>query len=198
MITDIEIDLPVRTVYNQWTEFQDFPLFMKHVQEVRQISDDRLHWKARIAGVTREWEAQITEQTPDQRIAWRSVDGTENAGVVTFHALSDDRTRVVLQLDVDPQGFAETVAAKGGMVEDRAEKDLERFKEFIERRGQETGGYRGTIARETADGRPHPNEHGDAEDDLDTIDLHDRDTIDLRDREPEAAERDQPVTRRAQ
>lgn len=171
MITDIEIDLPVRTVYNQWTEFQDFPLFMKHVQEVRQITDDRLHWKASIAGVTREWEAQITEQTPDQRIAWTAVDGTKNAGAVTFHALSDDRTKVVLQLDVEPDGFLETVAAKGGMVEDRVEKDLEKFKEFIEARGQETGGFRGEIKRSDADdGVAHPNEHGAASDESE-IDL---------------------------
>jgi uncharacterized membrane protein len=189
MITDIEIDLPIRTVYNQWTEFQDFPLFMKHVEEVRQISDDRLHWKAKIAGVTREWEAQITEQTPDQRIAWTSVDGTDNAGVVTFHALSDQRTRVVLQLDVEPEGFAETVATKGGMVADRAEKDLERFKEFIEKRGQETGGYRGSIERDADDGVAHPNEHGGPDDD--------QGDIDLRDRVQESRARDSSITRPA-
>ncbi len=160
MITEIEIDLPVRTVYNQWTEFQDFPLFMKHVQEVRQIDDTHLEWKASVAGVDKQWQAEITEQTPDQRIAWTSVDGTKNAGAVTFHALDDHRTKVVLQLDVEPEGVLETIATKGGMVEDRAEKDLEQFKEFIEGRGQETGGFRGTISHDTSDDRDHPNEHG--------------------------------------
>jgi hypothetical protein len=147
MIHEIEVDVPVRTAYNQWTQFEDFPLFMDHVQSIRQINDDLVRWKVKIAGVTREWDAQITEQTPDQRIAWRATDGTANAGVVTFHALDDNTTRVVLQLDVDPHGFVETIADKGGFVKDRAKKDLKAFKEFVEARGRETGAYRGTIDR---------------------------------------------------
>ena len=97
MIHEIDIDLPVRTVYDQWTQFEDFPLFMKHVRDVRQLDPTHTHWKAKISGVTREWTAEITEQTPDQRVAWTATDGTQNAGVVTFHALNDNTTRVVLQ-----------------------------------------------------------------------------------------------------
>ena len=148
MITDIEVEVPVRTAYNQWTQFADFPLFMDHVQSVTQITEDLMRWKVKIAGVTREWDARIVEQVPDQRIAWTATDGTENAGVVTFHYLSPERTRVVLQLDMDPQGFLETVADKGGFVADRARKDLADFKEFIEHRGHETGAYRGEIDRD--------------------------------------------------
>lgn len=147
MITDIDVDVPVRTAYNQWTQFEEFPRFMDHVESVQQFEDDRLHWRVKIAGVTREWDAQITEQTPDQRVAWRALDGTENAGAVSFHALDDEHTRVVLQLEMDPHGLLETIADKGGFVSDRAKKDLRDFKEFIEDRGRETGGYRGTIKR---------------------------------------------------
>jgi uncharacterized membrane protein len=145
MIETIDVAVPVRTAYNQWTQFETFPLFMDNVEEVRQLSDDMVHWKARIAGVTREWDAQITEQRPDQRIEWRAVDGTDNRGVVTFSPIDEQHTRILLELEVEPHGFIETVADKGGFVEDRARKDLERFKQFIEYRGAETGGYRGTI-----------------------------------------------------
>src|SRR5262245_41709389 len=147
MITDIDVEAPVRTVYNQWTQFEDFPLFMDHVVGIRQLTEDTMRWKVDIAGVTREWDARITEQTPDQRVAWVSIDGTKNAGSVDFHPLSQDRTRVVLQLEMDPQGLLEQIADKGGFVRDRAKKDLDSFKEFIETRGQETGAYRGTIRR---------------------------------------------------
>lgn len=162
MLTEIDIDLPVRTVYNQWTQFEDFPLFMRHVEEVRQEAPDRLHWRAKMAGQTREWDARITEQIPDERIAWTAIDGTHNAGAVTFHRLDDEHTRVVLQLDVEPEGVLETIADKGGIIEDRAESDLQRFKEFVERRGHETGGYRGTIAGASSDddGRQHLAEFG--------------------------------------
>jgi hypothetical protein len=148
MIYDIEVDVPVRTAYNQWTQFEDFPLFMDHVESVRQVTPDTVRWRVKIAGVTREWDAKITEQTPDQRVAWASLDGTQNAGVVTFHALSEDRTRIVLQLEMDPHGLLEQIADKGGFVRDRAKKDLQDFKDFIERRGRETGSFRGTIDRE--------------------------------------------------
>ena len=149
MMHDIEIDLPVRTVYDQWTQFEDFPLFMQHVVDVRQIDDTTTQWKAKIAGVSREWKAEITEQSPDQRVAWKAMDGTKHSGVVTFHPLSDDRTKVVLQMDMDPEGFLEHVADWGGFVSDRSKKDLDRFKDFIESRGKATGAWRGTVERDS-------------------------------------------------
>lgn len=149
MIHEIDIDLPVRTVYDQWTQFEDFPLFMKHVRDVRQIDPTHTHWKAKISGVSREWTAEITEQTPDQRVAWTATDGTKNAGVVTFHALNDNTTRVVLQMETDPQGFLEKVADWGGYISDRSKKDLEQFKDFVESRGKATGAWRGTVERDS-------------------------------------------------
>src|SRR5215210_1814149 len=100
----VDVEVPVRTAYDQWTQFEEFPTFMEGVEAVTQLDDTHLHWVADIAGVRREWDAEITEQHPDERVAWRASNGTENAGVVTFHRLSDERTRVMLQLDVDPQG----------------------------------------------------------------------------------------------
>lgn len=141
----IEVDVPVSAVYNQWTQFEEFPKFMQGVEEVNQLGDDRLHWKAKIAGQTREWDARITEQKPDERIAWTTEEGTKNAGVVTFHRLSDDRSKVMLQLDVEPEGLMENVADGLGLIRQRATGDLKRFKEFIEQRGVETGGWRGEI-----------------------------------------------------
>jgi uncharacterized membrane protein len=149
MMHDIEIDLPVRTVYDQWTQFEDFPLFMKHVVDVRQLDDTHTEWTAKISGIKRTWKAEITEQTPDQRVAWTATDGTKHAGVVTFHALSDDRTKVVLQMDMDPEGFLEHVADWGGYVTDRSKKDLDRFKDFVESRGKATGAWRGTVERDS-------------------------------------------------
>lgn len=159
MSAEIDVNLPVRTVYNQWTQFEDFPQFMRNVDAVTQADDATLHWKATIAGVTREWTAEITEQSPDQRVAWTALDGTANAGVVSFHPLNDEQTRVVLQLEVDPQGFLETVADKTGFIAKQAEQDLADFKKFIEARGVETGGFRGTVERESGEARPHPGEH---------------------------------------
>ena len=141
----IDVDVPVRTAYNQWTQFEDFPHFMEGVEEVRQMGDTRLHWKAKVAGKTEEWDARITEQTPDQRVAWTSTTGAQNAGVVTFHKLDDQKTRVTLQLDYDPEGFIENVGDKLGLVERRVKGDLERFKKFIEERGQATGAWRGEV-----------------------------------------------------
>ena len=149
MLHEIEIDLPVRTVYDQWTQFEDFPLFMAHIVDVRQLDDTHTEWKAKIYGIKREWRAEITEQTPDQRVAWTSTDGTKHAGVVTFHALSDDRTKVVLQMEMDSEGFLEKVADWGGYVSDRSKKDLERFKDFVESRGKATGAWRGTVERDS-------------------------------------------------
>lgn len=149
MMNEIEIDLPVRTVYDQWTQFEDLPLFMKHIVDVHQLDDTHNEWTAKMAGVTRTWKAEITEQTPDQRVAWVAQDGTKHAGVVTFHPLSDDRTKVVLQMDMDPEGFLEHVADWGGFVNDRSKKDLERFKDFVESRGKATGAWRGTVERDS-------------------------------------------------
>jgi len=141
----IEVEVPVRTAYNQWTQFEEFPRFMEGVERVEQLGDRRLHWRASVGGETLEWDAEISEQVPDQRIAWHSTDGAPNAGVVTFHRLSDDRTKIMLQLDYEPQGFTESLGDFFGVMSRRTEGDLERFKEFIESRGRETGAWRGEI-----------------------------------------------------
>jgi uncharacterized membrane protein len=142
--SSIEVNAPVRDVYNQWTQFEDFPKFMEGVERVEQIDDTTLHWAAEIAGAKREWDAKITEQKPDDRIAWTSLDGTTNAGVVTFHRLSDAQSKVMLQLEVEPEGFVENAGAALGIIERRAEGDLRRFKEFIEQ-NPPTGEWRGTV-----------------------------------------------------
>jgi uncharacterized membrane protein len=145
VIKSIDVEVPVRTAYDQWTQFEEFPRFMEGVEEVRQIDDANLHWRAEIGGQDVEWTARITEQIPDQRIAWTSTSGARNAGVVTFHHLAPDRCRVTLQLDYEPQGVTEKVGDWLGVVGRRAEGDLERFKEFIEERGAPTGAFRGEI-----------------------------------------------------
>jgi len=141
----VEVNVPVRTAYNQWTQFEDFPHFMEGVKEVRQLDDTHLHWRAELAGKEQEWDAVITEQTPDARIAWRNTSGAENAGVVTFHRLGDSQTRVMLQIEYDPDGFVENVGDALGIVSRRIEGDMKRFKEFIESRGQATGAWRGEV-----------------------------------------------------
>jgi len=144
----IDVNVPVHTAYNQWTQFEEFPKFMEGVERVTQLDDKRLHWRANVGGKTEEWDAKITEQIPDQRIAWRNTTGAQNAGVVTFHRLADNKTRVMLQLEYDPQGFVENVGDMLGVVSRRVEGDLERFKEFIESRGHETGAWRGEIRQD--------------------------------------------------
>jgi len=141
----IEVNVPVRTAYNQWTQFEEFPRFMEGVKEVKQLDDTRLHWKASIAGQEKEWDAEIIEQTPDQRIAWTSRGGANNGGVVTFYRISNARSIVMLQMRYDPQGFVETAGDALGVVSLRVQGDLERFKEFIEKRGHETGSWRGQV-----------------------------------------------------
>ncbi len=141
----IDVDLPISTAYNQWTQFEEFPKFMASVQEVRQVDDTHLHWRAEVAGKVKEWDAEITEQRPDERIAWRSTSGVRNAGVVTFHRLSDNRTRVMLQMDYDPESVGEKIGDALGGVKLTAKGNLQRFKELIERRGVETGAWRGTV-----------------------------------------------------
>ena len=146
--TSVELDVPVSTAYNQWTQFEDFPKFMEGIAEVRQVDDTHLHWTADFAGQQREWDAEITEQSPDERIAWKATSGAGNAGVVTFHHLAKNKSKVMLQLEFDPEGFVEQVGDKLGIVRLRTEADLGRFKAFIESRGQETGAWRGEVDRQ--------------------------------------------------
>jgi uncharacterized membrane protein len=144
----IDVSVPVRTAYNQWTQFEEFPKFMEGVQEVKQLDDKHMHWRATIAGKEEEWDAVITEQVPDMRVAWTNTTGARNAGVVTFHRIADHQTRVMLQIDYEPQGLIENVGDTLGFVERRVKGDLQRFKEFIEARQQETGAWRGEIEQE--------------------------------------------------
>jgi uncharacterized membrane protein len=143
----VDVDVPVTTVYNQWTQFESFPTFMEGVEQIRQLDDTHLHWVTRFGGATREFDATITEQHPDERVAWRSDSGPNHAGVITFHRLNDTTTRVTAQMDIDPEGFAENAADKLGVLDRRVNGDLRRFKEFIERRGRETGAWRGDVER---------------------------------------------------
>jgi uncharacterized membrane protein len=141
----IDVNVPVSTAYNQWTQFELFPQFMEGVKEVRQLDDQNLHWRAEVGGKEQEWDARITEQLPDNRIAWTSTSGDMNAGAVDFHRISDDLARITLTIDYDPQGFLESVGDALGFMDRRVDGDLKRFKQFIESRGSETGGWRGTI-----------------------------------------------------
>jgi uncharacterized membrane protein len=141
----IEVNVPVRTAYNQWTQFEEFPRFMEGVDRVEQIDDTTLRWHASIGGVAREWTAKITEQIPDNRIAWCSTDGPKHGGVVTFHRLSDDRSRVMLQMEFTPENLTEAAGDALGILRRRVRGDLERFKDFIENRGRETGAWRGHV-----------------------------------------------------
>ncbi|WP_030544844.1 SRPBCC family protein [Streptomyces albus] len=142
----VEVDVPVRTAYDQWTQFEDFPQFMEGVERIEQRTPTRTHWVTEVAGVKREFDAEITEQIPDERVAWTTVEGeVKQAGVVTFHRLDDKRTKVMLQLDHDPQGITDKVGDKVGFVKKQAKQDLGRFKSFIESRGVETGAWRGQV-----------------------------------------------------
>jgi uncharacterized membrane protein len=141
----VDVHAPVRRTYNQWTQFESFPAFMDGVERVRQVDATMTHWEINIAGVRREFDAAITEQHPDERVAWKSVEGPEHGGVVTFHRLDDDTTRVHLQMDYHPDTLTEKAAAAIGAVGHRVKGDLQRFKEFIEKRGKETGAWRGDV-----------------------------------------------------
>ncbi|MFC7846813.1 SRPBCC family protein [Streptomyces sp. NPDC001046] len=142
----IEVRVPVRTAYDQWTQFESFPQFMDGVERIEQRTDTLTHWVTRIGGQERVFDAEITEQIPDERIAWTTVDGqAKQAGVVTFHRIQDDTTKVMLQMDFDPDGLAETVGDKLGFVKRQVSGDLRRFKEFMEARGTETGAWRGEV-----------------------------------------------------
>jgi uncharacterized membrane protein len=141
----IEVERPIRSVYNQWTQFEEFPRFMEGVKQVKQLDDKRLHWVAEIGGKEKEWTAKITDQVPDHRIAWQSEAGEYTSGVVNFQSIDPDRTRVTLELAYDPKGFIENAGDSVGLVSRRIENDLDHFKDFIENRGQETGAWRRTI-----------------------------------------------------
>jgi uncharacterized membrane protein len=145
VVESIDVKVPVNTAYNQWTQFEEFPQFMEGVQSVTQTDDTHLHWVAEIAGKEEEWDAEVTEQHPDERVAWRATSGAENAGVVTFHRIDDETTRVTLQMDVEPEGVVENVGTALGFLDRRVKGDLERFKEFVEGRGVATGSWRGEI-----------------------------------------------------
>lgn len=145
----IDVAVPVRTAYDQWTQFESFPHFMEGVDSVQQLDDTHLHWKATINGKTTEWDAEITEQQPDQRVAWHSTTGQPNAGVVTFHRLSDDQTRVTLQMEWQPEGVTENIGSALGFDDRQVDGDLKRFKQFVEERGAPTGAWRGSVNQGT-------------------------------------------------
>jgi uncharacterized membrane protein len=149
--TQVDVTRPVQAVYDQWTQFEDFPRFMEGVESVTQLDDATLLWTAEIAGQRRSWKARIVEQVPDRRISWESIDGARNAGIVQFEPLGDGSTRVFLDLDFEPDGLVETAGDKLGFVRRRAQADLERFRTFIEAKGNPTGSWRGTIE---SPGRP--------------------------------------------
>ncbi len=148
----IEVKAPIKAVYNQWTQFEDFPHFMEGVEEVRQEGDKHLFWKANVGGKEKSWEAEIVDQVPDQRIAWQSMSGAPNSGEVTFEELDTQRTRVTLTMDYEPEGMLEKAGDALGIPSGRVEGDLRRFRDYIESRGTETGAWRGEIGGPAATG----------------------------------------------
>ena len=141
----IDLNVAVRKAYNQWTQFEDFPRFMEGVKEVQQIDDKHLHWKASIGGKQEEWDAEITEQVPDQRIAWRSQSGVKNEGIVIFSPVTEGQSKINLRIEYEPKGMVEKTGDMIGVIAQRVEGDLQRFKDFIESRGQESGAWRGNV-----------------------------------------------------
>jgi len=141
----IEVEVPVSTAYNQWTQFESFPDFMEGIDRVEQKDDGHLRWVADVGGESRSWDAEITEQHPDHRVAWKALDQEGPDGVVTFHKLDEDRTKVMVQMAYDPDGMLENLGSALGLDSRRVKGDLESFKEFIESRGGETGAWRGEI-----------------------------------------------------
>lgn len=140
------VEVPRRTAYDQWTQFESFPKFMEGVESVKQLDDKHLHWKAEIGGVTREWDAEIVDQTPDERVSWRALEGAKNDGTVSFAPEPQTgATRVTLRIEFEPEGMAEKVGDALNIVDRRVQKDLDSFKEFIEARGTETGAWRGEV-----------------------------------------------------
>ena len=146
IIETIDVDVPVRTAYNQWTQFENFPKFLDEVESITQTNDTLTHWTVKVGGFTREFDAEITEQHPDERVAWTSKGGdTEHAGVVTFHKLTDTTSRVTVQLDWAPEGLVEKLGALVGAGGHAVKKDLKNFKEFIEAQGSASGAWRGDV-----------------------------------------------------
>ena len=145
----VTVDVPVSTAYNQWTQFEEFPQFMGGVTKVEQLSDQRLHWVAEIAGVKREWEAVILEQRVDEKIAWAATEGATNAGAVYFSPLGVSQTQVTLELEYEPEGLVEKAGDALNIIDRQAQSDVEKFKTFIESRGGETGGWRGDVEGQT-------------------------------------------------
>jgi uncharacterized membrane protein len=141
----IDVNVPIRAAYDQWTQFEEFPRFMEGVKSVAQLDDTHIHWVAEVAGQSKEWDAEITEQHPDERVAWTSTSGARNAGVVTFHRIDDGTTRVTVQMDVDPDGPIESIGDWAGVLDRRVQGDLERFRDFIQGRGEPTGAWRGNV-----------------------------------------------------
>jgi uncharacterized membrane protein len=141
----VEVECPIRSVYNQWTQFEEFPRFMAGVKEVRQLDPTHVHWRAEIWGKEKQWDAEITEQEPDKRISWKSVSGAVNAGTVRFEALGTDRTRVRLVMAYEPEDAIENVGDALGIFGAHVEHTVQDFKKFIEARGQETGAWRGEV-----------------------------------------------------
>jgi uncharacterized membrane protein len=141
----IDVNVPVRTAYNQWTQFEEFPRFMEGVESVKQLDDKTLHWVANVGGERKEWRARITEQVPDHHISWHSDGGDFTSGVVSFQGLGPDKTRVTVKLNYEPKGMTEKLGDMLGLVSRRVQGDLERFKSFIESKGHETGTWRGTV-----------------------------------------------------
>jgi uncharacterized membrane protein len=144
----IEVDVPISTAYNQWTQFEEFPQFMEGIESVQQTGDTHLLWTAEIGGKKEEWRAEITEQHPDHRVAWKATDGRENAGVVTFHRIDEGKTRVMVQMDWEPDGTLEKIGATVGADSRRVQGDLKRFKELIEKQGVESGAWRGDVKQD--------------------------------------------------
>jgi uncharacterized membrane protein len=143
----IDVEAPIAAVYDQWTQFEEFPQFMEGIDEIRQTDDRHLHWVAEFGGSRHEWDAEITEQSPEERVAWRNTDGKDNAGVVTFHKIADERTRVMVQMDWAPEGLKEKLGSAVGLDNRRVQADLARFKGLVESRGA-SGGWRGEVPRE--------------------------------------------------
>lgn len=141
----IEVNVPVKTAYNQWTQFEKFPKFMEGVEAVEQIDETHLRWVAEVSGERREWRAEIVEQEPDEKIAWRAVDGNGPNGIVTFEPLGEERTLITVEMSYEPEGLKETLGAKVGLDSRQVGADLERFKELVEALGTETGAWRGEV-----------------------------------------------------
>jgi len=141
----IDVEVPVRAAYDQWTQFEEFPRFMEGVESVRQTDDTHTHWRTKVAGREKEFDAVITEQRPDERVAWTSQAGPEHGGVVTFHKLGAGKTRVMLQMEVEPEGAVEKAGDALGLLKRRVKGDLERFKDLVEHRGTPSGGWRGEV-----------------------------------------------------